>query len=453
MKHYDAIVIGTGQAGPSAAVRMAEQGWKVAVIERKLFGGTCVNTGCTPTKAYVGSARRAYLSRNSQHMGISIEGRVDIDLKRIKNRKDEIVMASRTGLESWLEGMDGVDVYRGHGVFTEKKKIKVGETELSADRILINVGGRARIPDGFDSVPYLTNTSILELEEIPEHLIVVGGGYIGLEFAQVFRRFGSEVTVIEMSGKLLRREDDDVSDTIREILESEGIRIRYNAECLRAEPRGDQVKVEIDCSSGDREIIGSHLLLATGRIPNTDELGLDAAGISMNSRGFIEVDDALQTSISGVYALGDCNGRGAFTHTAYNDFQIIESQFFGDKSRKLSSRIPCYGLFIDPPLGRVGLSEKEAREKGISYKIGRRKMAHVSRAKEFGETRGFMKVLVEEGTEKILGAAFIGLGGDENIHTVIDQMYAGQSYKVIRDAIHIHPTVSELIPTLLEKLS
>lgn len=447
---YDAIIIGTGQAGPALAGKHLSNDLKVAVIEKGHYGGACVNYGCTPTKAYVASARRAYVAKNSRDLGVSVDGNVRVDLKRIKRRKDKIVQDSRDGLKDFLEDTDGLTVYNGKGVFTGPHTVEVNGEELEADRIFINVGGRPRIPDGFEEVDYLTNRSILELDEIPEHLVIVGGGYVGLEFGQMFRRFGSEVTIIEKNAQLLSKEDDEICRSMQEILKNEGINIRLNAECISGEPAGNGVKVNLDCAEGPPELEGSHLLLAVGRVPNTDGLGLEKAGVETDERGFIKVNDSLQTSVDHIWAMGDCNGEGAFTHTAYNDYQIVASQLFGDGSRKLSDRYLCYAAFIDPALGRVGMNEKMVKEKGIKAKVATRPMSRIARAKEMGETQGLLKILIDADTDKVLGASFLGAGADEYIHTIIDLMYADAPYTVIRDAVHIHPTVSELIPTMLE---
>jgi len=450
--HYDAIILGTGQAGPALAGDFISNGQKVAIIEKGHYGGTCVNTGCTPTKAYVASARRAYIAKSSSNMGISITGTVKVDLPAIKARKDKMVETSRDGLKSFLEDNDGIDVYNGKGVFTGPNEIEVNEEKISADKIFLNVGGRPHIPEGFEGVDYLTNESMLELEEIPDHLIVVGGGYIGLEFGQMFRRFGSRVTIIEQSARLMDKEDTEVSKTIAEVFKSEGINIRLNAECISASIVNGKIVATLDCDETPRKVEGTHLLLATGRAPNTDNLGLEQAGVEINDEGYIKVNKTLKTNQSHIWAMGDCNGEGAFTHTAYNDYQIVASQLFGDGSRTLSNRHMCYAAFIDPPLARVGLSEAQVREQGIKAKVAYRPMERVARAKEKGETQGFLKILIDAKTDHLLGATFLGTGADEYIHSIIDLMYAGAPYTVIRDAMHIHPTVSELIPTMLESL-
>jgi len=452
MEHYDATIIGTGQAGPSLAARCAQEGLKTAVVERHLFGGTCVNTGCTPTKTLVASARAAYMARRMDDFGVDIEGSVSVDMEKVKARKDGIVKESTEGVENWLKSTENLTVYEEHARFEEPKVLSVGDKQIKADNIFINVGGRAFVPPGFEEVNYLTNTSIMELDEVPEHLIIVGGGYIGLEFGQMYRRFGSEVTIIELGDHLLPKEDEDVSEAIQVILEDEGVNFRFNAKCIGGKNEDGQVVVDVNCENGPPTIKGSHLLLATGRRPNTDDLGLENTSVRTDDRGYIQVDDQLKTTADGIWALGDCNGEGAFTHTAYNDFEIVAANLFDDNPHRLSDRIMCYGLYIDPTLGRVGMTEAQAKESDRNVLIGKRPMSRIARAKEKGETKGFMKVLVDTDTEKILGAAILGIEGDEIIHSIIDIMYADEPYTTIRDAVHIHPTVSELIPTMLENL-
>lgn len=449
--NYDAVIIGTGQAGPSLARALAGKGYRTAIIESGNFGGTCVNTGCTPTKAYVASARRAHIARNSTDHGVTT-GEVRVDLKVIRKRKDELVRASRDGLKEHLLNTDNLTVYEGVARLTGPHQVTVNDQTLEAAQIFLNVGGRPRIPEGFAKVNYLTNQSILELDEIPEHLIIVGGGYVGLEFAQMFRRFGSEVTIIEMSDRLLKKEDPEVSEGIREIFEQEGIRVRLKAECLSGKTLDQGVRVNIDCSEGEPQIRGSHMLIATGRVPNTEDLGLKHAGVDLDEKGYIHVNDRLQTNQSHIWALGDCNGKGAFTHTAYNDYQIVASQLFGDGSRKLSNRFLCYAVYVDPSFARVGMNATEIRGKGIHASVASMPMDKIARAKEKGETAGFLTIFIATKTDKILGAQFLGAGADEYIHSIIDLMYADASYTVLRDAMHIHPTVSELIPTMLENL-
>ena len=452
MKQFDAIIIGTGQAGPSLAARCANEGLKTAVIERDKFGGTCVNTGCTPTKALVASARAAHMANRMSDFGVDIDGSISVDMEKVKARKDTIVKESTEGVENWLKSTENLTVYEGHARFEDEKVLSVGDEKLTADKIFINVGGRAFIPSGFEEVDYLTNSSIMELDEVPEHLIIVGGGYIGLEFGQMYSRFGSKVTIIEQGNRLLPKEDEDVSNAIQEILEDEGIDFRFNAECIGGSNKDRQVIVDVNCEEGPPQVTGSHLLLATGRRPNTDDLGLENTTIKTDERGFIQVDDQLQTTADDIWALGDCNGEGAFTHTAYNDFEIVAANLFDDNPRRLSDRIMCYGLYIDPALGRVGMTEAQAKESNRNVLIGKRPMSRIARAKEKGETKGFMKILIDADTQKILGAAILGIEGDEIVHSIIDMMYADEPYTTIRDAVHIHPTVSELIPTMLENL-
>lgn len=451
---YDAIVIGSGQSGPSLAVRLAQQGLKTAIIERKLFGGTCVNVGCTPTKALVASARAAYMARRGSDFGVVIDGSIKVDMKQVKARKDAVVRPSTEGVENWLKNTPNLTVYEDHARFESAHRVRVNRELLEADKIFINTGARALIPDmpGLKEVNYLTNSSMMEVDFLPEHLIIVGGSYIGLEFAQMYRRFGSRVTVVEMQDRLIARDDEDVSVTVKEILENEGIEIRLNAECMTVEQCGSGVAVNVECETGAPKVEGSHLLMAVGRTPNTYDLGLDKAGIETDRRGFIVVDDQLHTNIPGIWAVGDVNGRGAFTHTSYNDFEIVVANLFDNDPRRVTDRILTYALYIDPPLGRAGMTEREVRVSGRKALIGRRMMTRVSRARERGETQGFMKILIDAETKKILGAAILGIGGDEVIHSVLDVMYADAPYTIIQRAVHIHPTVTELIPTMLGDL-
>ena len=453
-ERYDAIVIGTGQAGPSLAAELAGAGQRVAVVERHRFGGTCVNVGCTPTKALVASARAAYVARRAGDFGVVIDGGISVDMERVKARKDAIVRKSTQGVENWLKGLDNCTVFEGHARFEGPHRIRVDEHELEAEQIFINVGARAYLPPlpGLDRGDYLTNSGMMDLDVVPEHLVIIGGGYIGLEFAQMYRRFGSRVTLIEMGERLIRREADDISDAVREILEAEGVEVRLKAECLSLDRRGNSVVVTVSCEQGAPEVTGSHLLLAVGRRPNTDELGLEAAGIEVNARGHIRVDDALQTNVPGVWALGECNGRGAFTHTTYNDYEIVAANLLRGERRRVTDRIDCYALYIDPPLGRVGMTERQVRESGQPALMATRPMTRVSRAVEKGETHGFMKILVDARTNQILGAAILGVGGDEVVASILNVMYAKAPYTVIQRAVHIHPTVSELIPTMLADL-
>ena len=453
-ERYDAIVIGTGQAGPSLAAELAGAGQRVAVVERHRFGGTCVNVGCTPTKALVASARAAYVARRAGDFGVVVDGGITVDMRRVKARKDAIVQKSNTGVERWLKGLDNCTVVEGHARFEGPHRVRVGEHDLDAAQIFINVGARASLPPmpGIDRVDFLTNSGMMDLDVLPEHLVIIGGGYIGLEFAQMYRRFGSRVTLIEMSDRLIRREAEDISDAVREILEAEGVEVRLKAECFSLDQQGDSVVASVSCDDGAPEVTGSHLLLAVGRRPNTDDLGLDAAGIEVDHRGHIRVDDTLQTNVPGVWALGECNGRGAFTHTTYNDYEIVAANLLHDDPRRVTDRIECYGLYIDPPLGRVGMTERQVRESGRPALIATRPMTRVSRAVEKSESKGFMKVLVDADTSQILGAAVLGVGGDEVVASILNVMYAKAPYTVIQRAVHIHPTVSELIPTMLADL-
>jgi pyruvate/2-oxoglutarate dehydrogenase complex dihydrolipoamide dehydrogenase (E3) component len=451
---FDSIIIGAGQAGPTLAGRLTQSGRSVAFIERKLFGGTCVNNGCTPTKALVASAYVAQKARTAAEYGVTVPAGVAVDMKAVKARKDKIVLKSRNGLETWLRGMKNCTVFTGHAHFESANQIRVGDDLLTAKEIFLNVGGRAVVPDfpGVDVVPWIDNVGILELETLPCHLIVVGGSYVGLEFGQIFRRFGSEVTIIEKSSRLVSHEDEDVSASIKAFLEKEGITVRLNAECIHLHSHGDDIAVGVNCPDDGSDSIGSHVLLAVGRRPNTDDLGLDRAGIKHDEHGFITVDDQLRTNVPGIWALGDCNGRGAFTHTAYNDYEIVAANLLDNDPRRVTDRIPCYALYTDPPLGRVGLTEADVRKSGKPALIGTRPMTRVSRAIEKGETEGFIKVLVDADTKQILGASILGTGGDEAIHCIIDTMYARAPYTNIQRAVHIHPTVSELLPTVFGDL-
>lgn len=451
---FDAIVIGTGQAGPPLAVRLAGAGMKVAISERKRFGGTCVNNGCIPTKTLVASARAAHIARRAAEYGVTIGGSISVDMKRVKERKDAVVRRSNEGVENWLKSTEKLTVYEGHARFEDTHQVRIGDELLEADKLFINVGARANVPPfrGLDQVPYLTNSSMMDVNYLPEHLIVVGGSYVGLEFGQMVRRFGSEVTIVEMGPRLIQREDEDVSEAVREILENEGINIRLNTECIAVEKHGDKVAINLDCTSDDKTATGSHLLLAVGRVPNTNDLGLENTGVTVDQRGYIQVDDQLQTNVPGIYALGDCNGRGAFTHTSYNDYEIVAANLLDHDPRRVSDRITAYALYIDPPLGRAGMTEAEVRKSGRRALLGKRPMTRVGRAVEKGETQGFMKILVDAETKEILGASLLGIECDEVIHSILDVMYAKAPYTVIQRAMHIHPTVTELIPTMLGEL-
>jgi len=455
MKKFDAIVIGSGQAGTPLVFKLASKGKKVAFIEKEHLGGTCLNVGCTPTKAYVASARRMWDATHGDELGIYIPAGARADLKKIKARKDALIQKSVDGIAAGLEKNENIIYFRGVASFTDHKVVSVNGELLTAEEIYINVGGRPFVPAGYEDVSYLTSTSILDLEEIPTHLIIVGGSYIGLEFGQMFRRFGSQVTILEMTDSIIGREDTETCESIQNFLKDEGIDFRLQATCITAKSEEDgTISIQVDCKmGGSPKITGTHVLLAVGRKANTDTLNLDATGITTNQKGFIEVDDYLQTNIPGIYALGDCNGKGAFTHTAYNDYEIIAENKFEGKNRKVSDRILTYGLFVDPPLGRVGITMKEAKEKGLNVLVGHRPFSKISRAKEKGETYGYMSVVVDAETKKILGATVLGVGGDEVISSFINMMYADASYEVVRDTILPHPTVSELIPTMLESLT
>ena len=453
-EHFDAIIIGAGQAGPALAVRCGKEGLNTAIIERHRFGGTCVNNGCVPTKTLVASARAAHVTRRAADYGVMLDAPARIDMARVMARKDSIVKQSREGVRSWLDGAANVTVIEGHAQFTAPKRIQVGERVLEAPRIFINVGGRAVLPklEGIGEVPTLNNEGIMHLTEVPAHLIIIGGSYIGLEFAQMMRRFGARVTVVETGPRLIGREDEDVSEAIREVLAGEGVDIRLNATCLALKKTATGVAVTLGCGDGEPLVAGSHILLATGRMPNTGDLGLAAAGIKADARGYVTVDEGLATSVPGVYALGDCNGRGAFTHTSWNDYEIVSQNLFDGKDRKVGQRISTYALFVDPPLGRVGLTETQVRESGRAALHAKIPMTRVGRAREMGETKGFMKICVAKDSGEILGAAILGVSGDEVVQSILEVMGARASWTSITSGTHIHPTVSELLPTLLEGL-
>ena len=453
-QNFDAIVIGAGQAGPPLTSRLTASGLKVAMIERGKFGGTCVNTGCMPTKTLVASAYAAHLARRGGDFGVMLDGPVRIDMQRVRQRAATVSHNASNNVERWLRGMNGCTVFQGSARFEGPKDIRVGTELICAPRIFINVGGRAVVPDmpGVKEISYLTNTSMIELDRVPGHLVVIGGSYIGLEFAQMYRRFGAKVTVVEKAPRLISREDPDVSQAVRDFLEKEGIAIRASAECITFAKGNPGVRVGVDCTEGEPEIIGSDVLLAMGRRPNTDDLGLDRAGVEIDSRGFIVVDDGLQTNVPGIWALGDCNGRGAFTHTAYNDYEIVAANLLDGDKRRVSDRVPGYALFVDPPLGRVGMTEAQVRARGKPYLVATRPMTRVGRAVEKDETYGFMKILADPTTKQVLGASILGTGGDEAIHGILDAINAKIPYDQLRWAVPIHPTVSELIPTVLGDL-
>jgi pyruvate/2-oxoglutarate dehydrogenase complex dihydrolipoamide dehydrogenase (E3) component len=453
--HFDVVVIGTGQAGPALAARLSGAGMKVAVIERGKFGGTCVNDGCTPTKTMVASAYAARLAARGAEYGVELPGAARVDMRRVKARKDAIVANSSGSVEKWMRGLKGASVFKGHARFADSNTLQVGAEKLHGDKIFLDVGGRPLVPrlKGVEDVPYLTNQSLMDVDFVPEHLIVVGGSYIGLEFGQMFRRFGSRVTVVEMAPRLIAREDEDVSQAVKEIFEAEDIEVRLKAECLSLEKSGNGIAMGLDCGEGAPRIVASHVLLAVGRVPNTDDLGLDAAGIAVDKRGYVEVDEALRTTNPNVWALGDCNGKGAFTHTAWNDYEIVADNLLSGTSRKWTDRIPVYALYTDPPLGRVGMSEAEIRQKKLEARVGKRPMTRVARAIEKGETQGFLKIHVEEGSSRILGAALLGSGCDEAVQSLVEAVYARTPVTEFRRHVRIHPTVSELLPTTLESLT
>lgn len=451
---FDALIIGAGQAGPPLAGRLTAAGMTVALIERNLLGGTCVNTGCTPTKTLVASAYAAHLARRAADYGVVISGAIAVDMAQVKARTKAVVANSRNGLEDWLGSMERLTLFHGQARFESANTLRVGDELLSAPQIFINVGGRARVPEmpGIQEIDYLTNTSMLALDSLPQHLVVVGGSYIGLEFAQIYRRFGAMVTVVEKGPRLVSREDEDISAAIQAMLEAEGVQVRTGAECIAFAPHADGASVHLDCADGEPEVIGSHVLLAVGRQPNTDDLGLDRAGIATDKHGYITVDDQLRTSVPGIWALGDCNGRGAFTHTSYNDFEIVAANLLDGEARQVSDRIPAYALYTDPPLGRVGMTETQARATGRPLLMGTRPMTKVGRAIEKGETQGLIKIVADAETQRILGAAILGVGGDEAIHGLIDIMTADQPYTTLQRAVPIHPTVSELLPTVVSEM-
>lgn len=450
MKQYDSIVIGSGQAGTPLIFSLAKQGKKVAFIEKKQVGGTCLNVGCTPTKTYVASARRMWDIAHSNDVGVDYQGRFKANMTAIKKRKDELIEKSVTGIRKAIDEDKNISFFEGAATFLSNKEVLVNNEKLTAKEIFINVGGRAFVPDEYKNVPHLTNETILNLTELPKHLVIIGGSYIGLEFGQMFKRFGSKVTIIERGERIIEREDKEVSNEMLHFLEDENINFIFNAQKITPKHNEKGITIKIN---DDIEVNGSHLLLAIGRKANTDLLAIENTNIKINKKGFINVDDNCKTNVENVFALGDCNGRGAFTHTAYNDYQIVENFLFGDKTKKITDRIPTYGLFVDPPLGRCGLTKSEALAQGINVLEGKREMKRIARAKEKAETYGFMSILVDADSEKIIGACVLGTGGDEIITSILNVMYANKSYKLIKDSVVLHPTISELIPTSLEKLT
>jgi pyruvate/2-oxoglutarate dehydrogenase complex dihydrolipoamide dehydrogenase (E3) component len=452
MKKFDSIVIGSGQAGTPLVFKLANAGQKVAFIEEKHLGGTCLNDGCTPTKAYVASARRMWDAQNGDALGIYIPEGAKVDMKKVKARKDALIKKSVDGIADGLEKNENISFFEGTAEFLGYKEVQINKERVTAENIYINVGARAKVTNEFKDVDFLTNTSILELEEVPEHLVVIGASYIGLEFGQMFKRFGSKVTIIEQGDQIIHHEDKEVSDTIQKFMKEEGVDFRLDSKCIGAWQDQKGIHVSLNCGNVKEVIKASHLLLAIGRTSNADKLNLEKTGVKIDEHSFIKVNDYLETNVPGIFALGDCNGKGAFTHTAYNDYEIVAQNKFDGKDRKVSDRIVTYGLFVDPPLGRVGMTEKQAEDLGYSVKVARQNMDRVSRAKEKAETNGFMSVIIDTDTDKILGASVLGVGGDEIISSFINIMYANQPYTVIRDSIHPHPTVSELIPTMLEAI-
>ncbi|RKT26688.1 pyruvate/2-oxoglutarate dehydrogenase complex dihydrolipoamide dehydrogenase (E3) component [Paraburkholderia sp. RAU2J] len=460
-QHFDAVVIGTGQGGSPLAVRLAQSGRQTAVIERAAFGGTCVNVGCTPTKSYVASARAAHVARHAAELGVQVSGAVNVDLAAVKARKDGIIGQSRDGVEKWLRGTDNVTVFNGHARFTGAHTLSISGpgglvlNEISADEIFINTGTRAVAPplEGLERIRYFTNSNLLELTELPSHLVIVGSSYIALEFAQIFRRFGSQVSVLVRGERVLSREDADFAESVRKVLAREGVEFRFGVQPSRVEPHPHRAnEVCIGFEQNIPALEASHVLFATGREPNTDDLGLADAGIAVDKHGTIPVDGQLRTNVPGVWAIGDVNGRGAFTHTSYDDFQIVAANLLDGGARSVDTRIMAYAVFVDPPLARVGLSEAEVRKSGRDALIATMPMSRVGRARERGETDGFMKVMADAQSKRILGAAIHGVEGDEAIHTFIDIMTAGAPYPTLQYAMHIHPTISELVPTLLDGL-
>ena len=453
-EQFDAIIIGAGQSGPFLGARLAGAGKKVALIEREHLGGTCVNDGCTPTKTLVASARAAWAARHAAEFGVVVKGPVTVDMGAVKARKDKVVGASVRSLADWLGSLKTLEHIKGEGSFVSPSEVAVGRRRLTAPQIFINTGATARVPDwpGLKSVSYLTNTSMMHVDSLPGHLIIVGASYVGLEFAQMYARFGSKVTVIERGSRPATREDADISAAIRGILEAEGVTFMFGTTVEAVAKAGHGVLLSLKSGKRLASVEGTHLLVALGRTPNTADLNLAAAGIETDERGFIPVDDHLRTSVEGIWAMGDVNGRGAFTHTSYNDFEIVADNVIDGGERSIAGRVPVYGLFIDPPLGRIGMSETEVRKSGRKALMGVMPMARVSRAKERGETQGLMKVLVDAESKQILGAAILGIGGDEVVHSLLQLMAAGTPYTTMMHTMHIHPTVTELIPTLLADL-
>lgn len=452
-REFDAIIIGAGQAGPSLAGRLTGAGMRVALVERKYVGGTCVNSGCMPTKTLIASARAVHMARRGAEFGVRT-GEVRFDMAVAAARARKVIEDARCRSEAGLKAMEGLTFLQGHARLTGPTTVQVGTETIDAPRIFLNVGGRARVPHmpGISKVPHLDNSDMVALDRVPEHLLIVGGGYVGLEFAQMYRRFGARVTIIERNGRLAHHEDEDISAALAEMLEAEGVTVRTGSDCIGLACEGDRIAISIDCAEGDRVVRGSHVLIAVGRQPNTDDLGLSEAGVAVNDRGYVLVDDMLRTNVEGIFALGECNGRGAFTHTAYNDFEIVAANLLDGERRSLNMRVPGYAVYTDPPLARAGITEAEAIAKGHDVLVSARPMSQVSRAVEKGETRGFMKLVADARTRRILGAAIFGIDGDEAIHAVLNLMSAGQTVDALRWAVPIHPTIAELLPTLAVEL-
>ncbi len=449
---FDAIIVGSGQAGNPLAIKLAHLGWKIALVEKNSIGGTCVNYGCTPTKTYVASAKKMHDCKHADRWGILWNAPPVFDIKSVKARKNTLVMQSVQNIKEKFTENPNITLFMGMAKFTEPYVLKVEDNYLTAPKIFLNVGARAHVPEGFDHPKCLTHKEMLELETLPRHLVVIGGSYIGLEFAQMFRRFGSEVTVIEKQSRILSKEDKEVSVAIQEILEKEGIHFHLNADCIGVGDVNGDVEVTASCAKDKLKVLGSHVLVAVGRKPNTDLLDLEQAGIHIDKNGFIKVDQNLETNLKGVFALGDCNGEGAFTHTAYHDYQIVSTAISEKDQKQLKDRIPTYAMFIDPPLARAGINLAEAKKDERKILRGYLPMEKVARAKEKGETEGFISILVDAASKRILGATILGIGADEIIGSILNVMHAGLSIEIIRENVYPHPTVTELLPSVLEDL-
>jgi pyruvate/2-oxoglutarate dehydrogenase complex dihydrolipoamide dehydrogenase (E3) component len=451
--NYDAIIIGSGQGGNPLAQKLAGDGASVAIIEPGPLGGTCINFGCTPTKAMVASAQVAYYARNAKRWGVLADS-VDVDFPAIQERKARIVAGFRQGWDKKLEGKEDPRLYRGRAVFTGERRVEVNGETLQGERIFIDAGAHPTAPNiqGLDQVRYLTYISMLELQKLPAHLVVLGGGYVGLEFGQMFRRFGSEVTVIQRGPQILPNEDDDITAELRKTLEAEGLRICVNARATRVEPEGTGIKLTFEGAGGTGSVSGSHLLVAVGRSPNTRDLGLEKTGVQVDSKGFIVVDEYLKTTAENIWALGDINGGPQFTHISYNDYQIIYANVYGGKKISTRTRLLPYAVYTDPTLGRVGLTEKEARAKGYKLKVGSVPMSWVARAIERGETAGLMKLVVDAANDKVLGASILASEGGELVQIISTLMLAEKPYTLLQGAIYIHPTLAEGFFSLMDSV-